>query len=63
MSPIATVPKFTTSKAPFGAAVAIALSAALAIGFVSTYWRLPTSPPRAEALACDSPPVHPCRAG
>ncbi len=63
MSPIATVPRFTTSKATFGAAAAIALSTALAIGFISNYWRLPTAPPRADALACDSASEHPCRAG
>jgi hypothetical protein len=34
-----TVPRFDTGKSTLGAIVALALSAALAIGFVSACWR------------------------
>jgi hypothetical protein len=64
MPPMPTVPRFNTSKSTLGAIVALALSAALAIGFVSAYWRAWIDPARrAVDVACDATSSGACRQG
>jgi hypothetical protein len=63
MDRTATPPRFTVTNDTRGAAAALALSAALAIGFLSSYWRAPLAPSRAPTYACGTTLEHPCRAG
>jgi len=62
---ITTTLRFETSKSTLGAVVGLTPSAALAIGFVSTYWRASIDAARltADVVACGATSGVPCRDG